>query len=192
MLLLKKDEELIEIILENEQEADKAFEVIYNRYNNKIYKFIRNSVSNVDDCMDLFQQVFLSVYDGLNKFNRKYKFSTWIFRIAINAISNFRRGQARKIKLVKKYKTFKNFVYQPDYSNMVYHNELMKALNQAINNLSEKYRYPLSLIAAAGLSNKEISNILKIPDRTIRYRVKKAKEILKRQLKNIIKVDIDL
>ena len=55
----KKDEELVGIILDNEQEADKAFKEIYSRYNKKIYKLICNSIYNLDDCMDIFQQIFL-------------------------------------------------------------------------------------------------------------------------------------
>ena len=192
MKIMKNDEELINTMRRNEKESDIAFKEIYDRYSPRIYKFIHNSIKNHDDCMDILQQVFLKMYEGVNKFNEKYKFSTWIYKIAVNSLSNFKRGNKRKLKLLDKYKTIKSHIYQPDFSDKIYKDQLVQTLNQEINKLSNKYRHPISLLMVAELNINEISNILKTPVRTIKYRIKKAKEILKYNIESKLKIDVIL
>ncbi len=189
---MKNHEEIINTMRRNEKESDIAFKEIYDRYSPRIYKFIHNSIKNHDDCMDILQQVFLKMYEGVNKFNEKYKFSTWIYKIAVNSLSNFKRGNKRKLKLLDKYKTIKSHIYQPDFSDKIYKDQLVQTLNQEINKLSNKYRHPISLLMVAELNINEISNILKTPVRTIKYRIKKAKEILKYNIESKLKIDVIL
>ncbi len=180
----KNDEELVKIILANEHEAELAFKEIYQRYNKKIIKFIRNSVYNIDDCMDLFQHTFLNIYKGLKTYKSKYKFSTWIFKIATNVILNYKRDKARSLNFIKEYGLTSDYIYHPDYSECIYKDSIMRILNEEIVKLPEKLRLPLSLAEIGEIKTDEIAVICKITQRAVRKRITKAKEILKQNVEN--------
>lgn len=182
MFINNKDGELVRIILSNEHQAELAFKEIYQRYNKKILKFIRNSVDNKDDCMDLFQHTFLNVYKGLNAYHSTYKFSTWIFKIATNLILNFKRDKSRTTKFLKEYGLTRDDFYHPDYTELYYKDRMMQMLNEEILKLPEKLRIPLSLSEIGEIKTKEIAIICKITQRGVRKRIASAKQLLKKRI----------
>ena len=165
MLLHKDDSELVIIILTNEHEAELAFKEIYQRYNKKIMKFIRNSVNK-----------------SLKTYNNKNKFSTWIFKIAYNVILNYRRDRTRAINFIKEYGITRNYEYNPDYSEDIYKDRVMRILNEEMVKLPEKLRLPLSLSEIGEIKTKEIAVICKITQRAVRKRITRAKDILKQSI----------
>ncbi|HMS56418.1 MAG TPA: RNA polymerase sigma factor [Fimbriimonadaceae bacterium] len=74
-----------------------AFEVLYSRYYEKVYSLAKGVVLDADEAADTTQEIFALVYKNLRRFNRKSKFSTWLFRVAMNrAIQQTRRLKVRK------------------------------------------------------------------------------------------------
>ena len=89
----KTDEELILLTLANKE----YFLHIIKRYEDKLFRYIK-TISNVtrEDAEDLLQEVFIKAYKNIYDFSPKYKFSSWIYRIAHNeTISRYRRENAR-------------------------------------------------------------------------------------------------
>jgi len=186
---VKDDSELVKIILNNEHEADMAFREIYNRYHKRIFKFIANSISNFEDCRDVFQQVFLNVYKGLKTYKEKFNFSSWVYKIALNSISNFKRATARNQKFLKEYQKEYVQVYHPDYVEKLFNDRMIRILNEEITKLPEKYRFPLALATTGELKIKEIASMIKITERGTRKRINKAKELLTLNMKKRLKHD---
>ncbi len=182
----KRDEQLIEIILANEQEseyaADQSFREIYYRYYKMVFKFIHNSIDNIDDCMDLFQQTFLKIYSNLDRYNPKFQFSTWIYKIALNVVRNFKTTEMRAHKFFKEYKLIKKVSFNPDYVNIIYEAKIAEDLHKEIQKLPEKLGAPFTLFAIGKIHIKEIAKIFKITESAIRKRITKAKAILKKNL----------
>ena len=75
---------------------NKAFEVLIDKYKEKVYFQVRRIVLNHDDTDDILQNVFIKVFRGIKDFKGKSKLSTWIYRIAYNESINFLKLKEKK------------------------------------------------------------------------------------------------
>jgi len=66
----------------------KAFEALIDKYQKKIFNIVYRMTGNDDDAEDITQSVFIKVYEKLSSFNPKYKFFSWLYRIALNESLN--------------------------------------------------------------------------------------------------------
>ena len=70
-----------------------GFEELVNRYQRPITSYVFRMVGDYESSLDVTQEVFIKVYNSLNKYSSEYKFSTWLYRIAHNAaIDHMRRN----------------------------------------------------------------------------------------------------
>ena len=69
----------------------KAYDLLVTRHRGRIYAMIRNMVKNETDAWDLSQEVFIKAWQALPRFEAKARFSTWLYRIAHNAVYDFTR-----------------------------------------------------------------------------------------------------
>jgi len=77
------DEDLI--LVERHLTGDAAaFELIYRKYYDKVFAIARGVLMDADEAADAVQEVFTLVYRHISRFDRRSKFSTWLFRIAVN------------------------------------------------------------------------------------------------------------
>lgn len=137
----------------------------------KLYRIARAILFNDADCADAIQEAVFRGWmkkDGLRE--EKY-FETWLIRILINECRNLlRRG--RDLPLT-----------QPPQGS-VEDVQLDFALRDALRALPEKYRVPMLLHHLEGYSLVEISQILKLSESKVRYRVHQGRSALKKILKN--------
>src|SRR5258706_13453940 len=92
---LTTDEELVASVLRGDRER---YGDLVDRYQGRLVNYLFRLLRNADDAHDLAQEVFVKVYQVLDRFDPSYKFSTWLFRVAQNAaIDQIRR---RRLKLV--------------------------------------------------------------------------------------------
>ena len=81
----------IELVKKYLSGDNKSFDMLYEKYADKIYKFIYLKTSNVEVAQDIVSEVFLSVLDNIDSFNldENSSFNSWIYRIAYNKIVDF-------------------------------------------------------------------------------------------------------
>ena len=91
-LRLLDDSELVTSYLHG---AERAFEVLVDRYQTRLLNFIYRTVGDRERAEDLVQEVFVRVYRHLGRFDRSKKFSTWIYTIASNLAKNELRNRSR-------------------------------------------------------------------------------------------------
>ena len=79
----------------------RAFELLLSRHQRPIYEFILRSVGphNTGLAEDLAQETFLRAYEQLGTFRGTAKFSTWLYRIAVNTCLNWRQSETRRFRL---------------------------------------------------------------------------------------------
>ncbi len=87
-----REEELIEKI---KRGSISAFETLIKRYKVQIYKLILRIVKDPKEAEDLTQEVFLKIYENIAKFKGNSSFYTWIYRISLNVVLTYLRGQKR-------------------------------------------------------------------------------------------------
>ncbi len=123
--LFDEDVLLVERYLAGDQDA---MVTLYERYYDKVYSIARGVLGDADDAADAIQEIFALVCAKVGRFNKGSKFSTWLFRVAVNASIQL----ARKSKY--RNRTFSlGDVYEPSYEM-----ETSKAADQDIQSAMSK------------------------------------------------------
>lgn len=181
------DKTLIKKALAGEQ---RAFTKILNRYRSPIYNLIFKMVHNKEETEDLVQEAFVKAFSSLATFNDDYAFSTWLYKIAINnCIDHFRKKKLKTFSIDNPIDThngiirreFSDTSFLPDHPLLS--EEKNKLIEDAIASLPEKYRISIVLRHSEDKSYEEISQILNIPLGTVKARIFRAREMLKKRLK---------
>jgi len=183
------DEKLIELFLNGKDE--RAFEEIFNRYGDKVYGVAFGITRDSNSAEDVLQEVFLTLFKKIDTFQGRAKFSTWVYRVTINASYMHRRAEKKHENdysledyvpydengtLMGKIKS-KDWSTRPDL--IIFNKEAMDILQKAINDLPESYRVVCQLKDVNELSNGEISNILGISPSAVKSRLHRARLYLR-------------
>jgi DNA-directed RNA polymerase specialized sigma24 family protein len=70
-----------------------AFDVLYRRHYDRVYRYVRTSLGHDEDAADVAQQVFVQAWRNVGRFEGRSSFATWLFRIAHNAVVDAQRGR---------------------------------------------------------------------------------------------------
>ena len=159
----------------------KAFDELYIRYNERIYYYFYRMLGHKHQIAeDFVQDIFVKIIDKPHYFDSKRKFTTWIFSIAHNMCKNeYRNRQVRSIV---------NSEDNPDrfiYSEEKVTNNSEKTVNKIfleLNKMDESHKTAFLLKYREGFTIEEISEIMELPEGTIKSRLFYARKILKKQL----------
>ncbi len=170
------DEELVERI---RKENSELYVEIVKRYQQKLYRYLAYLIGNSSEAEDLVQNVFTKAYQNLFSFNIKKKFSSWIYRIAHNEGVNFIKKRKREKHISLEDLDFPLVDNTSSMSDNLIKEELQKNVKQSLDTLESKYREPLILYYFEDKSYKEISDILRIPVKTVGTFIFRGKKIMK-------------
>ena len=167
----------------------KIFSRLIDNYKNMVYDLAYRMSNNPHEAEDISQDAFLRAYQSLAHFNPSYKFSTWLYQITLNIIRDkFKRKEIDYVSLDTPVETDDSEFYpQPADSinnpeQIMSQKEDAQAIQQAIYSLPLKYRELIVLRHLQDLSYIEISNILKLPSGTVKVRLYRAREQLRKIL----------
>ena len=151
-----------------------AFEALFDKYQKPIFNIAFRLIKNFDDAEDITQTVFVNAYENLKTFNPNYKFFSWIYRSAVNNSLNLISSQSRKEELnqnlITKEKTPEEIVNEI---------ELSENIQDALGELDINYRIVIVLKHFMSFSYEEISDILEVPEKTVKSRLYTARQLLK-------------
>ncbi len=133
-----------------------------------LYRVALTILRNDEDCKDALQEAALKAWEKRHTLREQGLFKTWLTRILINECRNIQRKRQR-IVLMEKIPD--SAVFQEDVTLMM-----------VLHSLPEKYRVPLVLRYSEGMSEKEIARVLRLPPSTVRGRIYRAKQRLKKEL----------
>lgn len=155
-----------------------AFEPIVQRYQRILFSVAYRMLGNYDDALDATQNAFIKAYQGLDGYDPKRRFFSWIYRIAVNECLNARRARRPGEQLDDRL---------PDVEagpqELVEHGERSANIDAALVKLSEEHRLVLVLRHFADLSYSEMSEALGIPEKTVKSRLFEARNRLGELLK---------
>ena len=135
-----------------------AFELLYNKYKDKITYFIYNIVKDYQKSEDIAQDVFIYVLQ--NKLKEGYSFKHYIYMVAKSRAINYINTENRRNEISSEYLLKEEQQTYQDVSDIITKNETRKELMEAINMLDIKYRNAIYLNKVENLSYKEIADIL--------------------------------
>ena len=176
------------LVAQAQQGDARAFEELVRAYEGRIYAVALRWTNHREDALDISQEVFLRVYRFLGSFDSRSSFSTWIYRIAVNACKDFsaRRARLQEQPLERSdgeesYETaLPDDRYDPEavYADK----ERGELLRQAIAALPDEHREMILLRDVRGLSYREIGAILGLEEGTVKSRISRAREKLRLSL----------
>jgi RNA polymerase sigma-70 factor (ECF subfamily) len=166
----------------------KAFEELMRKYEKKIFSFVIRMVRNEETAIDLTQDFFIKVFTVLDKYNFEYKFSTWAYRICYNQVIDHIRknpGQVHSLdddSISAKDMLASENVSRDDGFKNLSREETRVYIWELVENIPPKFRELILLRYIQELKYEEIAEITELPVGTIKNRIFKAKEILKKEM----------
>jgi RNA polymerase sigma factor (sigma-70 family) len=163
-----------------------AFAIIIRNTERLVIQIIKKMTPAEEDLKDLVQDVYLKAFQSLSAFRHQSKLSTWIGTIAYNTCLN--HLQKKRIPLSDALED-QIQVSSESLEDTFLNQEAHVILNQFIDRLSPLYRTLISLYHIEELSLKEISQITRLPEGTIKNYLFRARKILKDQMEKFYKVN---
>ena len=167
-----------------------AFEAIMRRHNRLLFRTARAILKSDTDAEDVVQQAYLQAWQALGNFRADARLSTWLVRIVVNeALGQIRR---RKLKIVPLESAMVS-TQQMDTSwqqddmdrgpdRTVMRSELRRIMEARIDLLPDDFRRVFMLRGVEEMSAQEVSQILEIPEATVRTRFFRARSMLREGL----------
>jgi RNA polymerase sigma-70 factor (ECF subfamily) len=161
-----------------------AFDRLFYKYRDKIYRTAFKMINNQEDALDLTQEIFLKAYKNISKYNFKSEFSTWLYRLAINlCIDELRKRKKSNEVLMDSIP--ENLIYSDTPEDILLSEEQESLIWKALNSLKEKERVVIVLREMEGLSYEEIANVLKCSLGRVKSRIHESREKLKKALEKV-------
>lgn len=191
-VLSTSDEKLIETFINENNQG--AFEEIVNRYVDKIYGLALRITRNPSDAEEVLQEVFLSLAKRIDTFRGEAKFSSWLYRVTVNASYMHLRAERKHETDVslEDYVPYdgngtlmgraasKDWSERPDKA--LFSKEAMEMIEKAVKELPESYRVVFHLRDIEGLSNEEVSEILGLSVAAVKSRLHRGRLFLRDKL----------
>ncbi len=170
------DQELVQLVKAGQLEP---YDELVRRNEVKIHDLCYKMVRNYDDATDLAQETFIKAYRKIKYFDGRSKFSTWLYRIAVNNCLNFLKKQRPTEELYEEITSSS----KDDPVQRFKNKRLREMLNQAVAKLPTVQKAVFTLRTLEDLSYQEVSDILKKPISTVKVNHHLAVKNLRNYLK---------
>lgn len=178
------------IVIEVKKGNQEAFSELVELYKDKVYQIAYRMLGNVHEAQDIAQEAFLRAYVNIDSFDENRKFSTWIFRIATNLSIDRLRKKKPNFHLEDKVAGTEDLNYYSQIATdeklpeeEVLQIEMQEWIQKEIMMLPPKYRSAIILKYMEDLSLKEIGEILNLPVATVKTRIHRGREALRKRLR---------
>ena len=159
---------------------NKAFEMLYVKYKDKLKFFIYNIVKDQDKAEDISQETFLYILK--NKIQDKYSFKFHIYLVAKSRAISYINSENKRNDIQSKYIREKDEGIEKDVADVIIKQEENEELLNAINQIDEKYKNAIYLSKIEGLSHNEIAKILDCSVQDVRNHIHRGKIQLRKIL----------
>ena len=184
----RADARLATALREGSQEA---YELLVARFQQPVYNLVYRLMADPGDSYDVVQEVFLKVFRNIGTFRSQSSLKTWIYRIAVNEVHNYRRWLFRhrrqEVILEDDSEGGKNFGDAvPDRGSSPYdyalNGEKRVMIEDALARINPIFRAAVVLRDVEDLSYEEIADVLDISLGTVKSRITRGREAMRREL----------
>ena len=181
------DGELVRAAISGREDV---FEELVRRYQRPIAAYVYRLVGDYDAALDLTQEVFIKVYNSLERYRSEFKFSTWIYRIAHNAAVDYLRRQPARFAqeleqdapdgLSRFERPLASETLTPEQQSE--RAERRAEIEEVVQSLTPAYRELIVLRHGHDLNYDEIAEVTGLPLGTVKNRIFRAREVMRQQL----------
>jgi RNA polymerase sigma-70 factor, ECF subfamily len=170
---------------------EEAYEELIDRYEQQVYGMVYRLLGNQSDASDVVQEVFLKVFRGVKSFREQSSLRTWIYRIAVNEAHNHRRWFVRHCRHEVSMTDGRaehagSLEYTPDRGlspfEQTLESEHRTLIEQALTRINPAFQTAVVLRDIQNLSYEEIAEILQVSLGTVKSRILRGREALRREL----------
>ncbi|HEX9046451.1 MAG TPA: RNA polymerase sigma factor [Verrucomicrobiae bacterium] len=175
----ESDDEIQNRIAQSRNGDHAAFADVIRAYQQMVHSLTYRMTGSAADAQDLAQETFIRAYQQLHTFNGTSKFSSWLYRIAVNACLDWRRSEQRRQRL------------QADWSDAhitadggleLPTDEISREVQAALMKLPDKQRAAIVLTTFGGLNHAAAAKTLRCSETTVSWRIFAARRRLKKLL----------
>jgi len=169
-----------------------AYEELISRYEQAVFSMVYRLLGNQPDACDVVQEVFLKVFRGVSSFRGQSSLRTWIYRIAVNEAYNHRRWFARhcrcEVPLEADWGAERSQSLEctadpaPSPFELTLDSENRALIERALARINPIFRTAVVLRDIQNLSYEEIAEILQVSLGTVKSRILRGREALRREL----------
>jgi RNA polymerase sigma-70 factor (ECF subfamily) len=170
----------------------KAFEVLVKRHESRVYRLLLRMLGSAEEAEDAAQEAFLSLHRHGHRFRREARFSTFVYRVAVNAALNRRRSQgrarARYKALIQRQAAGEHLPSVPrDPESAASGAQVQVRVQEALLCLPPDLRMAVILYDIEGQSYRDIAGVLGIPEGTVKSRIHRARNALRELLRGLVR-----
>jgi RNA polymerase sigma-70 factor, ECF subfamily len=180
------------LVLELQAGSEEAFGYLMAVYRNPVYNMVYHIMGDESDAADVLQNVFVKIIRGIKQFREGSSLKTWIYRIAVHEALNYRRSWFRRHR--REVLSLDDDQHEqvtgdarsshPPKSpfELLEQQEKHDLVHKALRTLAEPYRTVVVLREIESLSYEEIGEVLGVAEGTVKSRLKRGRELLRRKL----------
>ncbi len=165
-----------------------AFETLIQSHQKKVYNIALRMTKNPEDAQELSQDALVRAFTAIKKFRGDSSFSTWLYRITINVCTDFLRKKNRAVVVSLEQGAAGNEndsavqlqEKRPGPEEQTEKNQLKQLVKEAMDSLTSEHREVLILRDIMDLTYRDIAHTLNKNEGTIKSRIKRARDALKR------------
>ncbi|MEY4668220.1 MAG: hypothetical protein RL518_919 [Pseudomonadota bacterium] len=179
----------LELIVEFQKGNQQSFEELISRYSSKVFSLASRLTRNVEDAEEVLQDVFVTVHRKIGGFEAKSSFSSWLYRVTMNAafmkLRKRKQDQTVALEEITQQAHVVPALQSPEHTyvdSLSIRNEMLEALETAIRKLPDDYRPVFILRDVDGLTSREVSRILDLTVPAVKSRLHRSRLMLRRRL----------
>lgn len=187
------------IVEELKSGSEEAYAWLIAHYHQPIYSLVYRILTDPSDAADTTQEVFLKVFRGMKRFNGECSLKTWLYRIAIHEASNQRRWWFRHKRKETSMEAHEDWdgnsfglcdtlVDRGESPLEIFaHEEIRARVENELKQVSEPYRTTVVLRDIEGLAYEEIADVLQVSLGTVKSRLIRGRDALKKRLEPFVR-----
>jgi RNA polymerase sigma factor (sigma-70 family) len=173
----------LEIIKLYRSNKHKGLEVLYGRYKKYVYTIAYNFTGNKEDALDITQEIFVTLFRSLERFDEEFSLLPYIKRIAVNRCLNFKRDEKKQVSLNQTDEDGNEMQNKipaaQDTEKILIWKDTKKSLENAVMKLTKEERVVVLLRHMKGMKYEEISKVMNVPLGTVKTYIYRARKNLK-------------
>ena len=172
-----------QLIEEIQRGNSQAFAELVERYNRQVAALAYKMVSNYDEAADITQIVFVKMYDNVWRYDDSKKFYSWLYRITVNAATDYMRKHKRH-----RHESLEDFHETTEASSSspedaYRRQQINHFVREATRSLSDKQRSAFVLRDIEGCEIDEVANSMNVSEATVRWYMHRARTKIRKELR---------
>ncbi len=176
-------------LLRKAKDGDReAFGELFRKYEKRVFRVARRMCGSDDEAWDITQDAFIRAMQAMDRFDTKYKFFTWIYRITTNLAINYsqKRMRRREVCFDEGFSADGQQVVQDDVADRTASEQLIRSVEKAVEKLSPALKVVFVLRVDQQLSYSEIASSLGIALGTVMSRLNRARGKIREEVGSML------